>query len=73
MQPTVSQTLTINGQPQPYQAQTVRELLISHGLDPDKPGIAVAINNEVIRRAEWAHRQIAAGDRVEVVHALAGG
>ncbi|MER3400138.1 MAG: thiamine biosynthesis protein ThiS [Thermoflexus sp.] len=66
-------TLVVNGQTYPYRPQTVRELLADLGLDPDRPGIAVAVNATVIPRSEWDVVHLQPGDRVEVVHAVAGG
>jgi len=36
-------------------------------------GVAVAINGEVVRRAEHANRVLKEGDRVEVIRAVQGG
>jgi sulfur carrier protein len=36
-------------------------------------GVAVAVNAEVVRRADWPRVSLAAGDEVEVLHAVAGG
>lgn len=36
-------------------------------------GIAVAVNGEVVRRAEWASHELAEGDRVDVLTAAQGG
>lgn len=36
-------------------------------------GIAVARNSEVVPRSQWARTTLAAGDRVEIVAATAGG
>jgi sulfur carrier protein len=36
-------------------------------------GCAVAINDEVVPRPEWATRAVAAGDRIEVLTAVQGG
>jgi sulfur carrier protein len=36
-------------------------------------GIAVAINQSVLTRAEWASTALRAGDRVEIVSAVQGG
>jgi sulfur carrier protein len=36
-------------------------------------GVAVAVNFEVVRRADWPDVQLAAGDEVEVLRAVAGG
>lgn len=41
--------------------------------DPARPGIAVAVNDRVVPRAAWAATRLAPGDRVEVLHAIAGG
>jgi len=65
--------LIVNGQPHPYRPHTVRELLAALGLEPDRPGIAVAINATVIPRPEWGNVRLQPGDRVEIVHAVAGG
>jgi len=70
---TLSQTFIINGKPEPYCLQTVRDLLVAHGLDPERPGIAVAINNAVVRQVEWNTIQLQPGDRVEIIRAVAGG
>jgi sulfur carrier protein len=65
--------LTVNGQRYPYQPGTIRDLLARLGLDPDRPGIAVAVNATVIPRSEWERVALQPGDRVEIVHAVAGG
>jgi sulfur carrier protein len=36
-------------------------------------GIAVAVNQTVLTRAEWAGTTLADGDRVEIVSAVQGG
>ncbi len=36
-------------------------------------GIAVARNSEVVPRSQWARTALAAGDRIEIVTATAGG
>jgi sulfur carrier protein len=36
-------------------------------------GIAVAVNDEVVRRAAWADTRLGAGDRVDVLTAVQGG
>jgi thiamine biosynthesis protein ThiS len=35
--------------------------------------IAVELNRTVIRRSEWANTEIAADDRIEIVHFVGGG
>jgi sulfur carrier protein len=36
-------------------------------------GVAVAVNSELVRRAEWSTAELADGDQVEILHAVAGG
>lgn len=36
-------------------------------------GVAVAVNDEVVRRASWDTTPVAEGDRVEVLAAVQGG
>ncbi len=52
-------------------ATTVAELVAE--LAGDARGVAVAVNSEVLTRAEWATRKVAEGDRVEVLRAAQGG
>lgn len=53
---------------------TVAELLRQLEIDPEAArGIAVAVNEEVVRRSQWAVLPLQAGDRVEVVTARQGG
>jgi sulfur carrier protein len=66
-------TITVNGEPRDYEALAIDALLLSLGLDPGRPGIAVAVNDEVVPRREWARRAPRPGDRVEVVGAVQGG
>jgi sulfur carrier protein len=49
------------------------ELLAQQGIGPERAGIAVARNGEVVRRADWASTTVSAGDRIEVVTARQGG
>lgn len=73
MTQSIAQTIIVNGQPHPYRIQTVRELLVAHEIDPDQPGIAVAVNASIIPRTDWGTAQLQPDDHVEIVHARAGG
>jgi len=42
-------------------------------VQPDRRGIAVAVNDRVVRRADWRDHQVEAGDRIEVIQATQGG
>ncbi len=50
---------------------TVAELLAVHHFQT--AGIAVALNNKVVRKAEWASAELAEGDSVIVITAVCGG
>ena len=69
----MTETITVNGATRPYEGETVRDLLAACGIDPDRPGIAVAINAGVTPRTAWATTRVRPGDRVDIVEAKAGG
>lgn len=52
---------------------TLADLLLLAGLPPDRTGVAVARNGEVVRRGEWAGTHLSDGDRIELVSATQGG
>lgn len=63
---------TINGEARDVpDGTTVAELLAELGAP--RSGIAVACNDQVVRRAEYETRVIADGDAVEIIKAVAGG
>lgn len=67
-------TLSVNGQPRNVPAgTTIDALLAATGRDPAVPGVAVAVDDRVVRRALWAETALADGARVEVVTAAQGG
>ncbi len=63
----------VNGKPRAIRARVLSELLRELGHDPERPGIAVSVNEEVVPRGRWTSLQVAAGDRVEIVGAVQGG
>ncbi len=65
--------LQINGVEAEVPAATVAELLAVRGIDPKARFLAVAVNGEVVRRAEWPSAALSAGDAVEIVRPLQGG
>jgi thiamine biosynthesis protein ThiS len=50
---------------------TLPDLVESLSLAPER--IAVEVNGEVVRRAEWPRVTLKEGDRIEVVHFVGGG
>ncbi|HID04984.1 MAG TPA: sulfur carrier protein ThiS [Candidatus Caldiarchaeum subterraneum] len=73
MQHKTGAVVYVNDKPIGYGGESIYELLRSLGIDPERPGVAVAVNAEVIPRSEWRVRRLGHGDRVEVVHAVSGG
>jgi sulfur carrier protein len=49
------------------------DLLRGLDLDPAQPGIAVARNGAVVRRAEWPATPVESGDEIEIITATQGG
>ncbi|PSQ88485.1 MAG: thiamine biosynthesis protein ThiS [Bacteroidetes bacterium QS_8_64_10] len=68
-------TITVNGEPASLpDDKTVASLLREQGRDPDEAtGVAVAVNEEVVRRAEWPEIVLEEGDEVEIIGATQGG
>lgn len=67
--------ISVNGEPRADLAPgaTVRALLDALGADADARGIAVAVDAEVVPRAEWGTFAVADEARVEVLTAVQGG
>jgi sulfur carrier protein len=67
-------TVIVNGQPAQVEAgQTVERLLVALGHPTGGPGIAVALNGEVVPRSAWPTTALDDNDRVEVLGASQGG
>ncbi|MDH4122446.1 MAG: sulfur carrier protein ThiS [Deltaproteobacteria bacterium] len=54
-------------------ACTVAQLVEQLGLAALGDGLAVCVNGQVIRRADWPAQTLAPGDPVEIVQAAQGG
>lgn len=61
-------TIELNGEPvQVDQGATVATLV-----DPG-PGVAVAVDGEIVPKSEWGQTPLRNGQRVEIVGAIQGG
>lgn len=40
---------------------------------PGPQGFAIALNGEVVRRADWSRTPLSNGDQVEIIRAFSGG
>lgn len=49
------------------------ELLIDLALNPVQPGIAVAVDREVVPKMEWRTRGLRENSEVEIIRAVQGG
>lgn len=67
--------ITVNGQSKSISPESsVTDVLQSEGVEVEEArGIAVALNDEIVRRAAWETTGIGDGDRVEIVTARQGG
>ena len=65
--------LIINGNEREIAATGVAALLRELGIDPERPGTAVARNDEVVPRNRWSETPLADGDRIEIITAVQGG
>ena len=65
--------LKVNGVEEELAVATIAELLAERGIDPNARFLAVAVNGNVVRRAEWSAAALAAGDNVEIVRPFQGG
>ncbi len=66
--------ISINGAERQVNPElTVYQLLSELGMDPQRRGIAVAVDGEVVFRQHWQERVLQPGSQVEIVRAVAGG
>ncbi|MEU3829527.1 sulfur carrier protein ThiS [Streptomyces sp. SID486] len=68
----LSLTISVNGEPRQVAAGTVLDALVRN-LTAAPRGVAAAVNETVVPRAQWATTALAEGDRVEVLTAVQGG
>ncbi len=64
--------LELNGEPREFEeGATLSTLVEQLALAPER--VAVELNREVVRRADWPSTRLSDGDRVEIVHFVGGG
>ncbi|MFQ5954808.1 MAG: sulfur carrier protein ThiS [Kiloniellales bacterium] len=66
-------SITVNGERRPFKGQSLRALIAEMGIGPERRGVAVAINDQVVPRAGWDGTVPEPGDVVEIVQPMAGG
>ena len=68
--------LVVNGVERDYMAANLQQIWDIQGREQgieDPLGVAVALNGRIVRRKQWAETKLTAGDRIEIVRAVAGG
>jgi sulfur carrier protein len=66
--------IELNGRPTELPAgATVAVAVAETGADGEIRGVAVAVDGEVVRRAEWGKTKLKSDQSVEVVRAVQGG
>lgn len=61
----------INNKETETAAATVAALSEELSLAPT--GVALAVNNQMLPRAEWEHREVREGDKILIIKAVCGG
>lgn len=73
METTLEQTLSVNGEVRSFDA-SLADILCDFGVDIAlSRGVAVAVNDEVVRKKDWADFALSPNDRIEIVTARQGG
>ena len=66
--------IKVNGDPKEVSpGLTLHQLLLDLEINPSRPGIAVAIDQEVILRTQWEATEIQPESEVEIIRAAQGG
>jgi sulfur carrier protein len=52
---------------------TLHQLLLDLEINPSRPGIAVAIDQEVVLRTQWEATEIQPESEIEIIRAAQGG
>lgn len=66
-------SIQVNGEDRAFGAPNLVELLRQESLDPERRGIAVALNGAVVPRQAWPETLLEPGDVVEIVKPFSGG
>ncbi|GAA2521592.1 MULTISPECIES: sulfur carrier protein ThiS [Streptomyces] len=64
--------ISVNGEPREVEPGTVLDVVV-RSLTAAPSGVAAALNETVVPRAQWPATALSEGDRVEVLTAVQGG
>jgi sulfur carrier protein len=65
--------ILLNGEPHRFGGASLIDLLAAQAIDQAKPGVAIAVNDAIVPRAEWSTAPLNPGDIVEIVRPHSGG
>ncbi|MBI1923736.1 sulfur carrier protein ThiS [Candidatus Poribacteria bacterium] len=66
--------ITVNGEIKVVQpGLNLYQLLLDLQIDPSRPGIAIALDREVLPRKRWKETEIPSESEVEIIRAVQGG
>jgi sulfur carrier protein len=66
--------IEVNGEPVKLPATaSIADVVAEAGADPERRGMAVAVDGEVVPRSAWDETALREGAKVEVVSAVQGG
>ena len=65
-------SVVVNGENRTiHEGETIAGLVRSLGLDPER--LAIEMDRKIVKRAEWASTELAAGSTLEIVQFVGGG
>lgn len=64
--------INVNNQPKEISKNSSITQLLKHLNQPEN-GIAVAVNNQIVTKTNWAIRQVVSGDNILIIQATQGG
>jgi sulfur carrier protein len=67
--------VTVNGEEErlPEEGASVATLLRALDVDPEQSGLAVAVDDHVVRQQDWGATALSGGERIELIAAQQGG
>lgn len=68
-----TRTVRVNGTARTVPAGARLADVVGEVVQDAGPGVAVAVNGEIVQRASWHEREVRDGDDIEIVRAVQGG
>lgn len=63
--------IQLNGESKTCDTKTIQQLV--EQLHGSETGVAVAVNEQVIRKTDWSSTEISDGQRIDIFSVIAGG